>query len=203
MPMPSPRKAADSHAVLVRWMGLIDANSAGFVHGGTVMKLCDEVAGLAAVRHSRCRVVTAGMDRMTFLEPIDIGELVTFSASVNAAWRTSMEVGVRVEAEQPRDGTVRHTNTAYLTMVALDDGRPARPRSRRCVADSEDEQRREREAQTRRRNRLAERDELAARALGLGRTRAGGACVKPRGVAQARRASAGRARRCGRSRRLA
>ena len=107
-------------------MGLVDANSAGYVHGGTVMKLCDEVAGLAAVRHSRCRVVTAGMDRMTFLEPIHIGELVTFTASVNAAWRTSMEVGVRVEAEQPREGTVRHTNTAYLTMVALDDdGRPA------------------------------------------------------------------------------
>ena len=106
-------------------MGLVDANSAGYVHGGTVMKLCDEVAGLAAVRHSRCRVVTAGMDRMTFLEPIHIGELVTFTASVNAAWRTSMEVGVRVDAEQPREGTVRHTNTAYLTMVALDDdGRP-------------------------------------------------------------------------------
>ena len=88
-------------------MGLVDANSAGYVHGGTVMKLCDEVAGLAAVRHSRCRVVTAGVDRMTFQEPIHIGELVTFTASVNAAWRTSMEVGVRVTAEQPRHGGVR------------------------------------------------------------------------------------------------
>ena len=157
--MPSPRKAADSHAVLVRWMGLVDANSAGYVHGGTVMKLCDEVAGLAAVRHSRSRVVTAGVDRMTFLEPIHIGELVTFTASVNAAWRTSMEVGVRVEAEQPREGVVRHTNTAYLTMVALDeDGRPTVVPPLEAV--STDEQRREREAQTRRRNRLAERDEL-------------------------------------------
>ena len=140
-------------------MGLVDANSAGYVHGGTVMKLCDEVAGLAAVRHSRCRVVTAGVDRMTFLEPIHIAELVTFTASVNAAWRTSMEVGVRVDAEQPREGTVRHTNTAYLTMVALDDdGRPAEVPPLEAV--SEHEQRREREAQTRRRNRLAERDEL-------------------------------------------
>ncbi len=157
--MPSPRKAADSHAVLARWMSLVDANSAGYVHGGTVMKLCDEVAGLAAVRHSRCRVVTAGMDRMTFQEPIHIGELVTFTASVNAAWRTSMEVGVRVEAEQPRKGTVRHTNTAYLTMVALDDdGRPTEVPPLEAVSD--DEVRREREAQTRRRNRLAERDEL-------------------------------------------
>jgi len=140
-------------------MGLVDANSAGYVHGGTVMKLCDEVAGLAAVRHSRSRVVTAGVDRMTFIEPIHIGELVTFTASVNAAWRTSMEVGVRVEAEQPREGTVRHTNTAYLTMVALDeDGRPAAVPS--LLAENADEQRREREAQTRRRNRLAERDEI-------------------------------------------
>ena len=140
-------------------MGLVDANSAGYVHGGTVMKLCDEVAGLAAVRHSRSRVVTAGMDRMTFLEPIHIGELVTFTASVNAAWRTSMEVGVRVEAEQPREGRLRHPNTAYLTMVALDDdGRPTEVPPLEAVSD--DERRREREAQTRRRNRLAERDEL-------------------------------------------
>jgi acyl-CoA hydrolase len=140
-------------------MGIVDANSAGYVHGGTVMKLCDEVAGLAAVRHSRSRVVTAGVDRMTFLEPIHIGELVTFTASVNAAWRTSMEVGVRVDAEQPRDGLTRHTNTAYLTMVALDDdGRPTEVPALEAV--SADEQRREREAQTRRRNRLAERDEL-------------------------------------------
>src|SRR4051794_1262868 len=145
--------------MLVRWMGLTDANSAGFVHGGTVMKLCDEVAGLAAIKHSRCRVVTAGMDRMTFLEPIHVAELVTFTASVNAAWRTSMEVGVRVIAEQPRDGTTRHTNTAYLTMVALDEhGRPTAVPP--LLAESDDERRREGEAQTRRRNRLAERDEL-------------------------------------------
>ena len=140
-------------------MGLVDANSAGYVHGGTVMKLCDEVAGIAAIKHSRCRVVTAGMDRMTFLEPIHVAELVTFTAAVNAAWRTSMEVGVRVVAEQPRDGTVRHTNTAYLTMVALDeDGRPTAVPP--LLASTDDERRREREAQTRRRNRLAERDEI-------------------------------------------
>ena len=154
-----PVAAAESRSVLVRWMGIEDTNHAGFVHGGVVMKLCDEVAGLAAIRHSRCRVVTAGMDRMTFNEPVELGDLVTFRASINAAWRTSMEVGVRVEAEQPREGTVRHTNTAYLTMVALDDdGRPTEVPP--LQAESEDERRREREAQTRRRNRLAERDEL-------------------------------------------
>ena len=154
-----PRPASESQAALIRWMSIVDANSAGFVHGGAVMKLCDEAAGLAAIKHSRCRVVTAGMDRMTFLEPIRIAELVTFTASVNAAWRTSMEVGVRVIAEQPRDGTSRHTNTAYLTMVALDeDGRPTAVPP--LLAESPDEQRREREAQTRRRNRLAERAQI-------------------------------------------
>jgi acyl-CoA hydrolase len=140
-------------------MSLVDANSAGYVHGGTVMKLCDEVAGLAAIKHSRCRVVTAGMDRMTFNEPIHVGELVTFTAAVNAAWRSSMEVGVRVESEQPRTGEIRHTNTAYLTMVALgEDGRPVEVPP--LGVETDDERRREREAQTRRDNRLAERDEL-------------------------------------------
>jgi acyl-CoA hydrolase len=145
--------------VLVRWMSITDANSAGFVHGGTVMKLCDEAAGLAAIKHSRCRVVTAGMDRMTFLEPIEISELVTFKASVNAVWRSSMEVGVRVDAERPRTGEVRHTSSAYLTMVALDeDGRPVEVPPLRV--DDPEEERRERDAQVRRRNRLAERDEI-------------------------------------------
>jgi acyl-CoA hydrolase len=138
-------------------MGLLDANNAGNVHGGVIMHMCDEVAGLAAVRHSGCRVVTAGMDRMTFLRPIVVGHLVTARAMVNAAWRTSMEVGVRVEAEDVRTGESFHATAAYLTMVALgDDGTPTpvpplEPRE-------PDEERRQREAQLRRDNRLAERD---------------------------------------------
>src|SRR5947209_16590969 len=79
-----PRPAAESRAQIVHWMGLNDANSVGFVHGGTVMKLCDEAAGLAAIRHSRRRAVTAAVDRMTFLHPVYVGELLTLSASVNA-----------------------------------------------------------------------------------------------------------------------
>ncbi len=105
-----PRPASDSESLLVKWMGITDANSAGFVHGGMVMKLCDEAAGLAALRHCGVRIVTAAMDRMTFMHPVDVGELVTCRAKVNAAWRTSMEVGVRVEAEKPaaaRPGTPR------------------------------------------------------------------------------------------------
>jgi acyl-CoA hydrolase len=140
-------------------MGLGDANAAGFVHGGVVMRLCDEAAGIAAIRHCGRRIVTAAVDRMTFASPIHIAELVTCRAKVNAAWRTSMEVGVRVEAENPRSGEVRHTSTAYLTMVALDeDGQPTPVPA--VAAESEDEVRRQREAELRRSNRLAERDEI-------------------------------------------
>jgi acyl-CoA hydrolase len=153
------RTVEDSRSVLVHWMGPTDANSAGFVHGGVVMNLVDEVAGLAAVRHSHSRVVTAAADRMTFLLPIHVGELVTLRASVNAAWKTSMEVGVRVESENPRTGEERHTNTAYLTMVAVDDdGGPTLVPALR--AGSPDELRREAEAQLRRSNRLTEREQI-------------------------------------------
>jgi acyl-CoA hydrolase len=156
-----PKPVTASQAVLVRWMSISDANSVGFVHGGIVMKLCDEAAGIAAVKHSRLRVVTAAIDRMTFLHPVHVGELLTCMASVNAVWRTSMEVGVRVEAENPRTGDKRHTSTAYLTMVALDDdGQPAPVPA--LVAESEAEQRRMREAELRRRNRLSERQEILA-----------------------------------------
>jgi acyl-CoA hydrolase len=154
-----PKPASQSRALLVKWMSIGDANSAGFVHGGVVMKLCDEAAGIAAIRHSRGRVVTAAMDRMTFILPVNVGELVSCTASVNAAWRTSMEVGVRVEAESPFTGERRHTSTAYLTMVAVDEhGTPAPVPP--LAVESEVEQRREREAELRRQNRLAERDEI-------------------------------------------
>jgi acyl-CoA hydrolase len=140
-------------------MAITDANSAGFVHGGTVMKLCDEAAGLAAIRHSGRRSVTAGMDRMAFLHPVYVGELLTCSACVNAVWHTSMEVGVRVETENPFSKEKRHTSTAYLTMVALDDdGKPAQAPP--LVAETDAEKRRRREAETRRRNRLAEREQI-------------------------------------------
>lgn len=153
--------ASDTRCQLVRWMGVLDASTAGNVHGGTVMRLCDEAAALAAIKHSRQRVVTVAMDRMAFRYPIRVGELVTLSASVNAAWRTSMEVGVRVDAENPRTGEVRHTNTAYLTMVALDDdGDPVAVPG--LIATTPTEQRRMREAGLRRANRLAERDQILA-----------------------------------------
>ncbi|MEK6252561.1 MAG: acyl-CoA thioesterase [Actinomycetota bacterium] len=158
-PSMPPKPASDSASILVRWMGIGDANATGFVHGGAVMRMCDEAAGIAAIRHCGLRVVTAAMDRMTFVSPIRIAELVTCRAQVNAAWNTSMEVGVRVEAENPRSGEIRHTSTAYLTMVAVgEDGEPAPVPP--LAAESDDEVRRNREAELRRANRLAERDEL-------------------------------------------
>src|SRR4051812_615760 len=101
------------------------------------------------------------MDRMTFIEPVYVGQLVTFRAMVNAAWRTSLEVGVRVEAEDIRAGSVRHVSTAYLTMVALgEDGRPAQVPTLEPSTDAE--LRRQREAQVRGGNRLAEREAIVA-----------------------------------------
>ena len=134
---------SEGRAILVKWMSVTDANSGGSIHGGTVMKLCDEAAGLAAIRHSRQRVVTAAVDRLTFLHPVYVGDVLTLSASVNAAWRTSMEVGVRVEAENPFTGETRHTSSAYLTMVAIDEQGHAKPVPP-FVAESPTAQRRER-----------------------------------------------------------
>jgi acyl-CoA hydrolase len=144
---------------LIRWAGVEDANTAGFVHGGMVMKTVDEAAAIAAIRHCGSRVVTAGIDRMTFTEPVNVGELLKCFACVNAAWRTSMEVGVRVEAEDARTGTSRRTSTAYVTMVAVDeDGQPMPVPG--VITETPDEQRRQREAELRRANRLAERDQI-------------------------------------------
>jgi acyl-CoA hydrolase len=154
-----PRPVSRSRSELIRWMSIQDANSAGFVHGGVVMRMCDEAAGIAAIRHCGIRVVTGGMDRMTFTEPVWVGELLRCCASVNAVWRTSMEVGVRVEAENAVTGEVRHTGTVYLTMVAVNEkGKPMSVPP--LKVEGPDEERRQREAETRRRNRLAEREEI-------------------------------------------
>jgi acyl-CoA hydrolase len=155
-----PRPPSQSLSVMTRWMGPTDANTAGNVHGGNIMRMCDEVAGIAAIRHSGRPVVTAGMDRMTFEHPVLVGNLVTVRACVNAAWRTSMEVGVRVESENIRTGECLHTSTAYLTMVALDDeGRPTEVAP--LAPETPEEERRQREAQVRRDNRLAEREHMS------------------------------------------
>jgi acyl-CoA hydrolase len=154
-----PKPPSASQSVLTRWMGIQDANTAGNVHGGTIMKMVDEVAGVAALRHCGTRVVTAALDRMTFTQPVYVGQLVTVKATVNAAWRSSMEVGVRVESEDVRTGETTHTSTAYLTMVSLtDEGEPSPVPA--IEPQTDEENRRQREAQLRRDNRLRERDEI-------------------------------------------
>src|ERR1700743_2974375 len=145
------KAAADSRAEITHLMGVTDANARGNIHGGTIMKLADEAASLAAIKHARQRVVTVGMDRMDFLVPIFVGELVTFRATVNAAWRTSMEVGVRVEAENPMTGSRRHSTRAHPTRIPP------------VLGVTPTETRRMGEAELRRANRLAEREEIIAR----------------------------------------
>jgi uncharacterized protein (TIGR00369 family) len=97
------------------------ANFSGKVHGGALLNLLDRVAFSCASRYSKQYAVTLSVDQVTFKEPINVGELVTFRASVNHTGRTSMEIGIRVEAENIRSGTRRHTNSCYFTMVAVDD----------------------------------------------------------------------------------
>ncbi len=131
--------------LVVRRMLPSHANPSGAVFGGEILAACDEAAGIAAGRHSRRRVVTAAIDAMEFLEPAHIGEVLTCKAAVNAAFGSSMEVGVRVEAEDLVSGEVRHTNSAYFVMVALgEDGKPADVED--VEPSTEDERRRHAEA---------------------------------------------------------
>ena len=110
----------DSITIVSRLMRPTDANLSGLVHGGTILKIVDTIAYICAYRHAGKRVVTASVDKVNFFKPIEIGQLVTFCASVNHTGRTSMEVGVRVESEDLKTGKKIHTNSCYVTMVALD-----------------------------------------------------------------------------------
>lgn len=158
----APRPPARSRTILSQVMEIGDANLANNVHGGVIMKLVDTAAGIAAVKHCGGRVVTASMDEMSFIEPVYLGEVVTLHAQVNDVGRTSMEVGVRVMAENARTGESRHVSSAYLVFVALDqDGnpRPVPP----LQPGSDEEKRRMEEAKIRRQHRLARKDAILTR----------------------------------------
>lgn len=130
------------------------ANFSGNVHGGRILSLLDNVAYACAARYSKHYVVTLSVDQMFFKEPIHVGDLVTFKATINHTGRTSMEVGIRVEAEHLHTGVRRHTNSCYFTMVALDANRkPAAVPP--LVLDTDDERRRYAEAERRRDQRKA------------------------------------------------
>ncbi len=155
------RRVVDSSVTLTQMMEVTDANVAGNVHGGVIMRLVDTAAALAAIKHSGGLALTVAIDEMTFLEPVHIGEVVVLQASVNDAGTTSMECGVRVEAHDPLTGTIRHVNSAYLVFVAVDEeGRP-RPVPA-LVARSETELRRQREAKLRRERRIVHKQAIMA-----------------------------------------
>ena len=162
VPAPLPGKPTSAaRSTLSRIMTVLDTNLLGTVHGGVVMKLVDDVAGVVAQRHSGGPAVTASMDEMAFLEPVRVGDLVRAEAQVNWSGTTSMEVGVRVLAEPwDRAGVAPvPVATAYLVFVAVDtDGRPRDVPP--VLPETDEDRRRFGEAQIRRTSRLARREAI-------------------------------------------
>ncbi len=149
-----PKKVCESALEVCQQMTQADSNLAGTVHGGAIMKLIDNTAGIAACRHSQGLIVTASIDRLDFHSPVFIGDLLRVKASVNYVGTSSMEVGVKVEAENFISGEVRHTATAYLTFVALNDDMKPR-KIPGLLLETDEEKRRNREAAKRKEARMA------------------------------------------------
>ncbi len=155
-PSLSPKTVSQSRITIAQLMQPEHANNLGNVHGGWIMKLVDDAGALACMRHAQRRVVTVAIDSMIFRHPIRIGDLVQLTAEVTNVGRTSMEVEVHVDAENPITGVTTHTNTAYLVYVALDDqGKPVPVPP--LVAETDEERRRQREALERQARRLTAR----------------------------------------------
>lgn len=150
------KRTKDSQVTLNHFMLPQHANPLGTIHGGVMMRLVDEAGGLCAMRHAQRLAVTLVIDSMTFHSPVRVGELVTLSASVNWVGNSSMEVGVRVMAEDPLTGECTHTNSAFLVFVALgDDGRPVKVPA--LILETDEEVRRWAEAEARQQRRLERR----------------------------------------------
>ncbi len=150
------KKVSDSAVTLALQMMPHHANPADNVHGGVIMYNIDTAAGVVALRHCGMNAVTASIDRLDFHHPVYVGDVLHVKASLNLVGSSSMEVGVRVEAENPRSGEVRHNASAYLTFVALDDDhRPAKVPG--LILENEAQRRRCAEAKRRRELRLSER----------------------------------------------
>jgi acyl-CoA hydrolase len=151
------KKVADSSVTLSIIMQPQDANMSGNVHGGVIMKHIDDAAGMVALRHAGCNVVTASIDRLDFHNPAFIGNLLTLKACLNMVGKSSMEIGVRVEAENPLSGAISHIASAYLTFVALDkDFRPTPVPPLKL--ETESAKRRNKEAIARHKIRLSEKN---------------------------------------------
>ncbi len=147
------KRASESQMELSQQMMPSDANPLGNVHGGHIMKLIDEAGALTAMRHARRPVVTITMDSVSFLSPVRVGHLLTLRGSVNWVGTTALEVGVRVEAENPITGEITHTNSAYAVYVALDDlGKPCSVPP--LILENDEDRRRWDEAEARQQIRL-------------------------------------------------
>ncbi len=152
-----PKLAKESAVVMTHLVLPQDANPAGNLHGGVILKHIDTAGGVVAKKHSRTNIVTVSIDRMAFKEPAYMGELLTFKACLNHVGRSSMEIGIRVEAENLTTGEIRHTNSAYLTYVALDeDSKPTAVPP--LIVEGETAKRRYKEAELRRELRQKERE---------------------------------------------
>lgn len=146
--------ASESRVDMTRQMMPSDANPSGNIHGGEIVKSIDEAGGLAAMRHARRAVVTVTMDSITFLSPVHVGHVLTLHAAVNWVGKSSIEVGVRVEAENPVTGEITYTNSAYVVYVALDQQRkPAHVPP--LILETDDDRRRWQEGEERQQARLA------------------------------------------------
>ena len=150
------RRVSESEVVMTHRALPEDANPAGYVHGGVILKQLDLAGAVVAMRHCRTAVVTASIDRMEFRAPVNVGELLMLKASVNLVSGTSLEVGVRVEAENLLTGEVRHTASAYLTFVSMDAERRPAPVPD-LILETPAQKRRNQEARLRRELRREER----------------------------------------------
>ncbi len=147
------KKVSESQIEIAQVMYPEHANPAGNVHGGHILKLVDQAAAIAGARHTHCNVVTASVDRMDFISPVFVGNVAFAKASINYTGKTSMEIGVRIEAECLRTGSHTHVGSAYLTFVALDDNdKPTE--IPQIIPETEEEKRRYEGAKKRRELRL-------------------------------------------------
>lgn len=156
----APKPTAASKVTLTQLMLPHHANGLGHVHGGVIMKMVDETAAISAMRHAQRPCVTVAIDSMTFRERVEVGELLSCTAMVNYVGRTSIEVGVKVSAENPITGETTHTNSAYLVFVALgEDDRPCAVPD--LILETDDDRRRYDEGRERQEYRLSQREKRA------------------------------------------
>ncbi len=121
------KKVSESRYTMMHRVFISELNSAGNMHGGFLLRYLDEAAAICALRHARCKLVTAAVEQVRYIAPIYHGDILSFHCSVNYVGTSSLEVGVRIEAEDPMTATVRHTNTAYMIFTGLDASDKPRP----------------------------------------------------------------------------